>query len=92
MPKSNPPSLPSNQSVIVAVGLSVVAGAFMGSVVVEQMFVEGLTDKERRNLLAISGVVLAGMAAKKFLDIDERLVSIEKLAQNPPNISTLLGK
>jgi hypothetical protein len=65
---------------MVAYGLAVVGGLFVGSWAVKHLFGEGITPEERKQMLAAGaiGLVTAGAMA---LDIDKRYWDVEAGAE-----------
>jgi len=65
---------------MLAYGLSVVGGLFVGSWAVKHLFSEGVTPEERHQMLAAGaiGLVMAGAA---YLDIDKKYWDAEAGAQ-----------
>lgn len=51
--------------------LGVVGGTTIGYYAYQHMFVEGLTAKERKNMLIFAAGTLAVWAANEFLDLEE---------------------
>lgn len=72
---------------ILAYGLSIVGGLFVGSWAVKHLFGEGLTSEERKQMLAAGaiGLVTAGAMA---LDIDKKYWDAEAGAEYLQNAIT----
>lgn len=73
-----------DNAMLLAVGLGVIGGLMMGRIVVREAFQEGLTDKERKNVLVFAGGLVGWYAIGKLLDLDERWYDIGKLMEKPP--------
>lgn len=70
---------PEDASVVVALGVSLIGGAYVAKVAMEQLFVHGLTDDERRGIFLAGASAAALMAAKEFFGIDQDTV-MKKIA------------
>lgn len=73
-----------NTGMLVMLGISLIGGLFVGKMVADQAFREGLTEKERRNILVFSGGLVGWYAIGKLLDLDERWYDMGALIENPP--------
>ena len=62
----------STRSMQIAVALGVIGGLAIGSWGVRHMFVEGMTDEERRNILMYSGGVGLAIGLVYFADLDKK--------------------
>lgn len=65
---------PSDQTMIVAIGLGAVGGIWAASTVMKELFVHGLTDKERYGIYTMAASAMTMFAAKYFFDIDEQTI------------------
>jgi hypothetical protein len=72
---------------MLAYGLSIVGGLFVGSWAVKHLFGEGVTTEERKQMLAAGsiGLVMAGAA---YFDIDKKYWEAEAGAQAIQNAIT----
>lgn len=53
------------------VGAGVIAGLFFGKAAYDHMFVEGLTDEERKGIFLAAATVILGYGATKLVNLDE---------------------
>lgn len=69
--------LPSDATVLTALALSGIGGLYLAKVVVEQAFVRGLSDEERKGVMlaVVSGACM--WAAKEFFDADKLIEEFE---------------
>jgi len=75
------PTLDEQQQKLVLLGMGVLGGAALGWAAVQHMFVEGMEDKERRQLIGFAAGVGLTYAAAKLFDIDEKWWNAEKAAE-----------
>jgi hypothetical protein len=55
----------------IATGLGVVGGLLVGQIVYKQVFVEGLTTEERKNLLMFAAASAAMWGLQQFFDLEK---------------------
>ena len=60
-------------------GLSALGGLLVSKIVLEQVFVEGLTSEERRNILALAGGAAALYALTHMVDLGEYKAWVDPL-------------
>ena len=80
-PPSALPTLDEQQQKLVLLGMGVLGGAAIGWAAVQHMFVRGMEDKERRQLIGFAASVGLTYAAAKLFDIDEKWWNVEKAAE-----------
>lgn len=73
LPEAAP--MPSDASILTALGLGAVGGVFVAKVMFEQMFVRGLSREEKRGAMLGISTALSLLAAKHFFGIDEDTIS-----------------
>lgn len=67
--------MPSDVSVVTAVALGVVGGAYVAKVAIEHLFVHGLTKDEKRGIMLGVATASSLLAAKQFFGLDEETVT-----------------
>lgn len=70
-PTGEPMSVPQGIALPLMVGMGVIGGAFLGWHGVKHMFSEGLTDKERKNILLYGASVLAVWGVSQLLSLEK---------------------
>lgn len=80
-PVSALPTLDEQQQKLVLLGLGVIGGAAIGWMAVKHMFVEGMENKERRQLIGFAAAMGLTYGAAKIFDIDEKWWNAEKAAE-----------
>ena len=64
------------------IAMAAASSFVVGRIVLREMFVEGLTDDERSNVLKFAGVGVATWAISKLVDLDKYwYLSTEKILQ-----------
>lgn len=64
-------AVPSGLGLPLVVGMGVIGGVFFGYQALSHMFGEGLTDKERKNILMYTASILAVWGASQLIDVDK---------------------
>jgi hypothetical protein len=64
-----PAWLPDPQ--LFAIGLGVVGGLFVGQIIYKQVFVEGLTSEERKNLLLFAAASATMWGIQQIVDLEK---------------------
>lgn len=76
---------PQTRLIIMALG-GALGGYVLGKAAYEHLFVEGLTDDERKGFFLMGAAGAAVWAAQTFFDIDKRFYAIETLPSTAQQI------
>lgn len=71
----------SNYALPLAIGLGLIGGLAVAHMAARELFVVGLGDKERKNLLYLSGAAVFAGAAIYVLDIDRKWILADEAAK-----------
>lgn len=66
---------PSDASIWFGLAIGAFAGVAVAKVAIEQAFIVGLSDEERRSVMLAAACMASAVAAKQFFDIDENTVA-----------------
>lgn len=80
IPSGPPRQMPVSPQAL-AVGLGVIGGAACGYWAYDHLAREGTTDKERRSMLLWAVALVAGYAAVKLVELDEKFVTVTGAAK-----------
>jgi hypothetical protein len=78
MPGDKPSAVEGITSLQAAALLGIIGGVFIGKTAFQEMFVEGLEDEHRKNLLLLGAGGAAALALKYAFDLDDKWFTGEK--------------
>lgn len=80
-PPAGMPTLDEQQRNLVLVAMGVIGGAAIGWAAYQHMFIRGMEDKERKNIIGLAAGFGLMYGAAKLFDIDEKWWNLEAAAE-----------